>query len=155
MSTGNGFCNVTALLAVTEESAELMARTVTMLELGTTFGAVYKPDELIRPAAALPPATPFTCQVAEVLADPATVALKDCVVPARTFACAGTTVTVTFEPEGGVLEFEGEELFVVPVQPPSAAAASRNTRGSEYRETNSFHLSIRKHTERAPNMRLD
>ena len=78
MSTGNGFCIVTALLAVAVESAELTARTVTtMLELGTAEGAVYRPDELIVPAAALPPVTPFTCQVTEVFVDPATVALKD------------------------------------------------------------------------------
>jgi hypothetical protein len=77
MSTGNGFCSVTALLAVAEESAELTARTVTMLELGTIEGAVYTPDELIVPEAALPPATPFTCQLTEVFVDPATVALKD------------------------------------------------------------------------------
>jgi hypothetical protein len=36
------------------------------------FGAVYMPDELIVPAAALPPATPFTCQVTEVFVVPKT-----------------------------------------------------------------------------------
>jgi hypothetical protein len=37
-STGSGFCNVTALLPVALESAELTARTVTRLELGITDG---------------------------------------------------------------------------------------------------------------------
>jgi hypothetical protein len=35
----------------------------------------------------------------------------------------------------------------VPVQPASAAAASRNTKSGECRKANLFHLSIRKHTE--------
>jgi hypothetical protein len=147
MSTGNGFCNVTALLAAAAESAELTARTVTTLELGTVEGAVYTPDKLIVPEAALLPATPFTCQVIDVFVDPETVALKDCVAPARTLALAGLTVTVTVDPEGGVLELEGDELFVVAVQPESTAANVRNARISEWCETNSFNLSIRKHTE--------
>jgi hypothetical protein len=125
-STGNGFCSVTGLLAVAVESAELTARTVTTLEVGTVEGAVYTPDELIVPEAALPPATPFTCQVTDVFVDPETVALKDCAEPARTFALAGMTETVTPDPKGGVLELEGDELFVVAVQPASAIAASRN-----------------------------
>ena len=105
------------------------------------------PDELIVPVAALPPATPFTCQVTAVFDDPATVALKDCVAPARTFALAGETVTVTLDPEGGVVGLEAGELFVVPVQPVSAAAASRSTKSGECRKANFFNLSIRKHTE--------
>ena len=147
VSTGTGFCNVTALLPVAEASAELTARTVTVLELGSVAGAVYTPDELIVPVAALPPATPFTCHVTAVFDDPATVALKDFVAPARTFALAGETVTVTLDPEGGVVGLEAGELFVVPVQPASAAAASRNTKSGECRKANFFHLSIRKHTE--------
>jgi len=131
--TGTGFCNVTALLPVAEASAELTARTVTLLELGILAGAWYAPDELIVPIAALPPATPFTCQVTAGFADPATVALKDCVAPARTFALAGAMVTVTLDPEGGPLELEGDEPFVVAVQPASAAAASRNTKSIDCR----------------------
>ena len=151
VSTGTGFCKVTALLPVAEESAELTARTVTVLEPGTVAGAVYTPDELIVPVAALPPATPFTCQATEVFDEPATVALKDCVAPARTLALAGATVTVTLDPEGGVLDPEldlkPDELFVVPVQPASAAAANRNTKSSACRKANFFILSIRKRTE--------
>jgi hypothetical protein len=94
-STGNGFCKVTALLPVALALAELTARTVTVLEVGTELGAVYMPKELIVPAAALPPVMPFTCQVTEVLDGPVTVALNDFVDPARTFALDGETVTVT------------------------------------------------------------
>ena len=90
---------------------------------------------------------PFTCQVTEVSDDPVTVALKDCVAPALTFALAGETTTVTPEPEGGVLELEAEELFVVPVQPASAAAAARNTKSSDCRKALFFNLSIRKRTK--------
>ena len=146
-STGTGFCNVTALLPDAEASAELTARTVTVLELGTVAGAVYMPDALIVPVAALPPATPFTCQVTAVFDDPATVAPKGFVAPARTFALAGETVTVTLDPEGGVVGLEAGELFVVPVQAVSAAAASRSAGRSERRKANFFHLSIRKHAE--------
>ena len=148
VSTGIGFCKVTALLPVAVALAELTARTVTVLELGTAFGAVYTPDELIVPVAAPPPATPFTCHVTEVFDDPATVTLNDCVAPARTFALAGATVTVTLDPAGGALGLETTELFVVPVQPASVAAATRNTRGSECRMANFFNLPIGKHTQR-------
>jgi len=107
------------------------------------------PDELIVPVAALPPATPFTCQVTAEFDDPVTVALKDCVAPARTFAVAGETVTVALDPEGGVLELEAGELLVVPVHPASAATASRNTKRGECREGNFLNFSIRKRTESA------
>jgi hypothetical protein len=153
LSTGAGFCNVTALLPAALASAELTARTVTVLVLGTVVGAVYTPDELIVPVAALPSAKPFTCQVTEVFDDPVTEALKDFVAPARTFALAGETTTVTLDPEGGVAGLDAGELFVVPVQPASAAAAARNTRGIEYRNANFFNLSITKHTESAAPMR--
>jgi hypothetical protein len=76
VSTGTGFCNVTALLPAAVASAELTAVTVTLPEPGTVFGAVYAPDELIVPVAALPPATPFTCQITEVFDDPVTAARK-------------------------------------------------------------------------------
>ena len=149
VSTGTGFCNVTALLPDAAASAELTALTVTVLELGTVAGAVYTPVELIVPVAALPPATPFTCHVTAVFDDPATVAPKDFVAPARTFALAGETVTVTLDPEGGVVGLEAGELFVVPVHPASAAAASRETERSKCREADFFHLSIRKHSAQA------
>jgi hypothetical protein len=150
VSTGTGFCNETVLVLVAVVSAELTARMVTVLEPGTVAGAEYKPDELIVPVAAVPPATPFTCQITEAFDNPVTVALKDFVAPARTLALGGATATVTLDPEGGVLELEGDELFVVPVHPASAAAASRNTETKECRKANFLHLSIRKHTESAP-----
>src|SRR5580692_10812705 len=93
-STGTGFQIVAALLPVAAELAELTALIVTVLELGTAAGAVYIPEELIVPVAELPPCTPFTCQVTAVFDDPVTVALKDCVAPARTLALAGEILTV-------------------------------------------------------------
>jgi hypothetical protein len=99
------------------------------------------------PVAALPAVTPFTCHVTAVFDDPATVAPKDFVAPARTFALAGETATVTLDPEGGVVGLEAGELFVVPVQAVSAAAASRNAEYNECRKANFFLLSIRKQTD--------
>ena len=105
------------------------------------------------PVGVLPPATPFTCHVTVVFDDPVTVALKDFVAPARTFALVGATATVTPDPEGDVLELEVEELFVVPVQPASAAAAASDKISSECRKTNFFNLSIREHTKSAAPIR--
>jgi len=153
VSTSMGFCNVTALLPVALVLAELTARTATVLEPGTAFGAVYMPDELIVPVAALPPATSFTCQVTAEFDDPVTVALKDCVAPARTLALGGETVTVTLDPEGGVLDLEGGELFVAPIHPASGATASRNTKSGECLEANFLNFSIRKRTESAAPLR--
>jgi hypothetical protein len=145
--TGRGFCKVTAALPVAEASAELTARTVTVLELGTALGAEYIPDELIVPVAVLPPATPFTCQETELFDDPTTVALKDFVPPARTLVAAGETVTVTLDPEGGVLELEGGELLVVPVQPAKITAAGRNTKSGKFCLALLSDFFIRKRTE--------
>jgi hypothetical protein len=128
--TGIGFQSVTAPLAVAEELAALIARTVTVLFAGTTAGAVYMPDALIVPVAELPPVTPFTCQVTAAFDVPDTVALKACVAPARTLALVGDTLTVTPDPDGGVLGLEPEELVVVPVQPESRATASRSESAS-------------------------
>jgi hypothetical protein len=139
--TGIGFQSVTAPLAVAEELAALIARTVTVLFAGTAAGAVYMPDALIVPVAELPPVTPFTCQVTAVFDVPDTVALKDCVAPARTLALAGDTFTVMPDPDGGVLELEPEEL-VVPVQPASIATTTRNGGASEYRNATLVKLFI-------------
>jgi hypothetical protein len=105
------------------------------------------PDELIVPVAALPPATPFTCQTTAVFVDPVTVARKDCVAPARTFALAGETATVTTAAGGGVLELGVCEFLVVPVQPASANVAARSTKHRECSEANFVHVFIRKHTK--------
>ena len=149
VSTGAGFCSVTSLVSVAVASAELTARTVTVLEPGTVFGALYRPEELIVPAAALPPATPFTCQVTEVFVEPVTVALNDFVAPARTVALAGETAIVTPDPEGAGLELEVDELLVVPVHPHSAATASRDTKSSGCRKAEFLNFSIRMGTESA------
>jgi hypothetical protein len=151
--TGTGFCSVTALLPDAVGSTELTAATATVPELGTVVGAVYTPVELIVPVATLPPAKLFTCQVTEVFDDPVTVALKVCDAPARTFALAGETATVTLDPEGDVLELEGKELFVVPEQPASAAATAIDTKTSACRLVNFFNLFIREHTKSAAPIR--
>jgi len=126
-STGTGFCNVRVLVPDTVASAELTARTVKLLGLGTMFGAVYKPDALIVPVAVLPPTTPFTCHVTAVFDDPVMTALNDSVAPALTVALDGDTLAVTPEADGDVLALEGEELCVAPVHPAMAAATSRQT----------------------------
>jgi hypothetical protein len=120
-----------------------------VVEPGTVFGALYRPDELIVPAAALPPATPFTCQVTEVFVEPVTVALNDFVAPARTVALAGETAIVTPDPEGAGLELEVDELFVVPVHPHSATTASRYTKSSGCRKAEFLNFSIRMGTTSA------
>jgi hypothetical protein len=102
---------------------------------------VYIPDALIVPVEALPPVTPFTCQVTEVFDDPVTVALNGFVAPARTLALEGEIATVTPGPEGGALELE-DELFVAPVQPASTPAASRNTNNTECLKDESLDFSI-------------
>jgi len=141
--TGIGFQSVTPPLAVAEELAALIARTVTVLFAGTTEGAVNMPDALIVPVAELPPVTPFTCQVTAVSEVPDTVALKVCVEPARTLALGGDTLTVTPDPDGGGFELEPEELVVVPVQDASKATASRRESGSaECGSANSLRLFI-------------
>lgn len=95
LSTGTGFHRVTALSPEALESAALTAETVMVFVAGTVAGAVYRPDELIVPVAALPPITPLTSHKACALDVLATVAENDCVAPARTFALGGVTLTVT------------------------------------------------------------
>src|SRR5258708_33269947 len=50
--------------------------TVTFAGLGTWAGAVYAPEAVIVPVAAVPPTTPFTSQLTAVLVVPVTVSLK-------------------------------------------------------------------------------
>jgi hypothetical protein len=54
------------------------AVTVTVPELGTVAGAVYKPEVEIVPTVELPPVTPFTSQVTAVLEFPDTIAANCC-----------------------------------------------------------------------------
>ena len=69
--------------------------TVTVVVLCTAAGAVYRPELEIVPTVALPPATPFTCQVTAVLLVFCTVALNCWVPPAATVADVGEIVTLT------------------------------------------------------------
>jgi hypothetical protein len=72
-----GLSSVTALAAVFELSAVSVALTV-IAALGGNSGAAYKPETLIVPSAALPPAMPFTDQATVGAAvAPASLALKD------------------------------------------------------------------------------
>ena len=69
--------------------------TVTVVVLCTAAGAVYRPALEIVPTVALPPVTPFTCQVTAVLLVFCTVALNCWVPPAATVADVGEIVTLT------------------------------------------------------------
>lgn len=62
--------------------------------VGTPPGAAYKPLLEINPTAWLPPATPFTSQVTDVLAAPFTVAVNCWVPKLATLAVLGDTLTV-------------------------------------------------------------
>ena len=72
-----------------------MAVTVTVAELGTTPGAVYRPELEIVPTVALPPVASFTCQVTAVLLVFCTVAVNCCVPPTATVADVGEIMTLT------------------------------------------------------------
>ena len=72
-----------------------MAVTVTAAGLGATPGAVYRPALETVPTVALPPVTPFTCQVTAVLLVFCTVAVNCCVPPTATVADVGEIVTLT------------------------------------------------------------
>jgi hypothetical protein len=77
-----------------EVTLESTALTVTEPPEGTLDGAVYRPLLVMVPTVELPPATPFTSQVAAVLV-PLTIALNCCVLPAVTLAEVGVTLTAT------------------------------------------------------------
>jgi hypothetical protein len=121
---GVGFISVTALDAVAEEDAVLVAVTVTVFGVGREAGAAKAPVDEIVPREAFPPATPLTDQVTAVFELPDTVAVKDSKPPARMFADAGETVTET---DAGATGFDGVATVlpapeVVAEQPASAAA---------------------------------
>ena len=69
--------------------------TVTVAGLGTAPGAVYRPELEIVPTVALPPVTPFTCQVTAVLLAFCTVAVSCCVPPTAIVVDAGEIITLT------------------------------------------------------------
>ena len=105
-----------------------MAVTVTPAGLGTLAGAVNSPDVEMVPVVEVPPVTPFTCQVTELLLEFCTVAVKACVVPTETLAVVGEIeiLTVAPPPEPG-----GAIWVLLPPQPKhpikrTAQRASRN-----------------------------
>jgi len=109
---GAGALILTVALAEDAELATLVAVTVTDPPDGTEAGAVYKPDEVIVPVVALPPATPFTDQATPVLLEPETVAMNCCAAPTSKAAELGEIVTVTaVEVDPGN---QGQALGVVP-----------------------------------------
>jgi hypothetical protein len=63
--------------------------------LGTTAGAAYNPFASTIPALALPPVTPFTCQVTAVFAVPLTAAENCCCCVGNALKVRGLTLTVT------------------------------------------------------------
>jgi hypothetical protein len=68
-------------------------------------------------------------------------ALNDCVAPARTLALPGKTVSVTPDPDGGVLTLE--DPLVVPVQPSSTATATSETASHASGNAEFFGFSIK------------
>lgn len=111
LNTGTGFHSVTLLFPLAPESAALTASIVMLLGFGRLAGAVYLPDELIAPVAALPPATPFTSHVTLVFDVPVTLALKACVAPVRTLTGLGETEMLI---AGGGFPELPEEPLVTP-----------------------------------------
>ncbi len=88
-------------------SACEMAVTVTVAGLGTAAGALKTPEVEIVPVVALPPVTPFTCQVTAVLVVFCTVAVKVCDAPVAMLAVPGEIEILT---GGGV---EGAVMVTV------------------------------------------
>jgi len=82
-------------------SACATAVTVTAAGLGTVAGAVNTPEVEIVPVPALPPVTPFTCQVIPMLLEFCTVAVKACDAPVATLAVVGE-IAIRTAAVGGV-----------------------------------------------------
>jgi hypothetical protein len=92
-----------------------IAETVTLLGVGTTAGAVYKPLVSMVPNVALPPLTPLTCHVTAVLLVPVTVEVNCCV-------CLVWRVALSGEIETAISVVVDEELLFLPPQPASEIA---------------------------------
>ncbi|MFQ5329106.1 MAG: hypothetical protein ACE5D4_03850, partial [Thermodesulfobacteriota bacterium] len=86
---------VTDAVPAVVPSASLTALIVTVAGEGALAGAVYRPVASIVPTVALPPATPLTCQVTVVVAEPVTVSENCFVLPTSTLAVDGETDTAT------------------------------------------------------------
>ena len=83
---GTGFHTLTCAEPVVVGELTLMAVTVTVSGLGKLAGGVYTPPLLIVPTLLLPPVTPFTCHVTDVVGRLVTLAMKVVVLPMRTCA---------------------------------------------------------------------
>jgi hypothetical protein len=79
---------------VSEGFARKTAVIVTEPELGTAFGAVYRPVESIVPTSTFPELVPFTCQLTVELGAFSTMALNCTWPPGKDFAEMGVTVRV-------------------------------------------------------------
>jgi len=112
-----------------EESAALVAVTVTFGGAGRSRGAVYSPAplpvEIIVPTELLPPAIPFTAQVTPVFVVLLTVAVKLWVAPSSTEPAGGETATEIVGGGGGGGGATG--LAPPPPQPSVHAPAVRST----------------------------
>src|SRR2546427_11552479 len=106
-----------------------MAVTVTVAGLA---GAVYSPEPEIVPTVALPPVTPFTCQVTAVLLVFCTTALNCCVPPAATVAKIGEMVTLT-EIGVGVVDTPAQPTVSNTVTPTAASHTQEASRSSVFR----------------------
>jgi hypothetical protein len=96
-----GAVRVTVATATIVVSAWEVAVTATVVVVGNTFGAVYKPVELTVPMIASPPFSPFTFHVTAVFVEPVTVVVNCWVAPPATLAVVGVMVMAT--PAAGVL----------------------------------------------------
>src|SRR5512146_3290894 len=89
------------LLMVTDATPVLVvsdcrtAVIVTLLGVGTTAGAVYRPLESMVPNVGLPPLTLLTCHVTAVLLEPLTVTVNCCVCFVCSDAAGGEIETLT------------------------------------------------------------
>jgi len=122
VNTGVGFRSVTLLGPLADESAALVARTVTVLGCGRTTGAVKLPVVLIVPRAEEPPVVPLTDQVTAWFVVPDTAAVNVNESPARIFAVEGDTTTVIEGGGGGGLVFVPR---VVAEQPAATSIAKK------------------------------
>lgn len=72
--SGAGFTRIAEAVALRVESATLTALIATVLGVGGTVGAVYRPDEVTVPTVASPPGPSFTDHVTLASVEPLTAA---------------------------------------------------------------------------------
>lgn len=122
-----GLSTSTITLPVIEESLVLTAVTVTEFGFGSAAGAEYKPELVIVPVVALPPAVLPTDQVTSLFGAPETVAENDWEPPMRTLAPLGVIATPEFEPPSDPPRDPPDDpllLLVVVPQPAEIAMAA-------------------------------